>query len=328
MGTPAALLSHPNSQSELRWLREAYVRGDAPLDQLYVQFKQRLVRGVPPDVCTVRVATYNVHEFLNAARDTSRLDAMARVVQRSNADVVALQEVDALALKRFAVKAGYTHHLVQPTGEVGIANAIISKYPLTGMMNLPLADCRISRYAPRTVLAATVQCSPAAVPLQVYCVHLDVLREAERVCELMQLLTFVRERSHSGAIPHVITGDFNSLTRVDYLAEHWELIRQHREAAGLNLEEPKGTVMQHITNSGYRDVGRAHLRDKQPFPVEVPYWTCAFSTRIDYILMPTHTPGMEYVYNSYQRDPDAASDHNLISAEFTLRLHSGKIPGH
>jgi endonuclease/exonuclease/phosphatase family metal-dependent hydrolase len=95
----------------------------------------------------VRVATWNVHDLFDELTDPgtpldtalppalveSKLDAVAAVLRRIDADVVLLQEVERLPLlQRLASRAGYPEaRLLEGNDPRGIDVALLSRWPVT-----------------------------------------------------------------------------------------------------------------------------------------------------------------------------------------------------
>jgi len=99
----------------------------------------------PPAV--VRVASWNVHDLFDEVADPgtlepavppaaveARLDAVAAVLRRLDADVVLLQEVERLPLLlRLAARAGYPEaRLLEGNDPRGIDVALLARWPVSG----------------------------------------------------------------------------------------------------------------------------------------------------------------------------------------------------
>lgn len=118
-------------------------------------------RNVPAD--TIRVLTYNIHagRGLDGALDTERI---ARVILESDADLVALQEVDRRTarsdgrdlLAEIAERTGYAmafgDNIPVQGGRYG--NAILSRFPIASARNHPLPN--VDEGEPRGVLIAEI----------------------------------------------------------------------------------------------------------------------------------------------------------------------------
>ncbi len=115
-------------------------------------FPQDLLRSIPPSGLTLKVMTYNIHSCVNVY---GRVDAesIIAVIAASNADAIALQEVESFQpgtgagmnqARYIAAQLGM-HHRFLPLrkgrwGEFGLA--VISRYPLQVIKSgrLPPAD--------------------------------------------------------------------------------------------------------------------------------------------------------------------------------------------
>ncbi|MGB5832376.1 MAG: endonuclease/exonuclease/phosphatase family protein, partial [Thiohalocapsa sp.] len=81
----------------------------------------------------VRIVTWNIETV--GARDSAQYEAARAVLQRLDADIVALQEIlsaaDVEHLDDFAFDLGYAHVAVAPSGPFGsMRNALLSDYPI------------------------------------------------------------------------------------------------------------------------------------------------------------------------------------------------------
>lgn len=106
--------------------------------------------------------------------------------------------------------------------------------------------------------------------LTLFMVHLDHKDEKARLDQLLKLEKVLPKLS-----PHIILGDFNSLTLEDYSPEKLAEIAKSRKDTF--WEPPKNTVTTKINKMGYVDVLG-----------EIPggiFPTCRFDTRIDYIYL-------------------------------------------
>jgi endonuclease/exonuclease/phosphatase family metal-dependent hydrolase len=156
---------------------------------------------------SLRVMTFNIQSGRHG------LDAVARLIQEAQPDVVALQEVDRFTdragnvdqVEGLVRRTGLTHsHFFRTTslhgGDYGLA--VLSRYPLSGLSfrGLPTNGAE-----PRGVGRAVVESPQGAVSL--YVTHLSNLpfRGRLREQQVRALLTFMGE----GSGPALLCGDFN-----------------------------------------------------------------------------------------------------------------------
>lgn len=167
----------------------------------------------------LRILTYNVHACVgtDGRHDPERI---ARVIERSGADVAALQELDAegrfgLDQPRWlAERLGMTHEFspARPHQQGQFGNAILSRLPLSELRHGPL-PCLPGR-EPRAVQWATV--SQGGHALDVVNTHLGLARR-ERALQAECLLGgdwLGGERAR----PLVLCGDLNAFPRSALLA--------------------------------------------------------------------------------------------------------------
>lgn len=142
---------------------------------------------------TLRLVTFNVW-FRNAD-----LEPLIAFLRTTRADVVILQEVDALDVDRLAKRLPfYPYHAVSPSVAHGVA--VFSRWPLQARhMEIPGSDTRIVR--------ARVQWRDTAVTMFGAHLHwpLGKTNAAAREAELRALAERAREES----IPVLMAGDFN-----------------------------------------------------------------------------------------------------------------------
>ena len=163
--------------------------------------------GEPPS--RVRVLAYNI--LLGGERREERI---AGVLERSGADLIALEEVrDDSLLARLAGQLGMTAVYGEPSDEGPLGLALLTR--------LPIADHRNHRHPGmlRSHLEVTVR-HAGGVPLRLHVVHLAARfgerakGEARRLRELEAILSDIGAAS---PMPHLIVGDFNSLSPGDHL---------------------------------------------------------------------------------------------------------------
>jgi endonuclease/exonuclease/phosphatase family metal-dependent hydrolase len=165
----------------------------------------------------IRVMTYNIHrwEGQDGRIDVSRL---ANVIRSVGADVVGLNEVlhpvtsnartfnlladlaDCLGMQYAFGPSGWEDYGPAWQGPVG--NALLSRYPLTGVSNTWLPRAPSTKR--RSLLGATLDDGPAK-GLTGYVTHLDHLFEGTRMLQIAGVLRRMGEHS-----PHFLCGDFNT----------------------------------------------------------------------------------------------------------------------
>ena len=162
--------------------------------------------GAPP----VRILTYNIHSAYDSqgAQDP---EAIARVIESSQADVVALQEVSrgwlldgSTDLVGFLARRLEMQILFQGTADPVWGNALLTRLPILerGSAPLPLAGTLL----PRGYLWATVDAG-LPDPLMVIVTHLHHVESehAPRLAQVPVLLDFWEERPST-----ILLGDLNS----------------------------------------------------------------------------------------------------------------------
>jgi endonuclease/exonuclease/phosphatase family metal-dependent hydrolase len=154
----------------------------------------------------LRVVTYNI---LLGGR--GRAERIAGVLERTGADVIALQEASDLFLVR-----ELAHRLDMRMVAAKPNDA--SKLNLAVLTRLPLTRWRAHRH-PGRMLRAHLECelavgAPGLPRLRVHCIHLAARfgeknkGEARRIRELEAILGDIER---SGDVPHLLVGDFNSV---------------------------------------------------------------------------------------------------------------------
>lgn len=154
----------------------------------------------------LRVATYNI-----LLGGHGRGERIAAVLQRTGADVVALQEASDITLVReLAHRLDMRMVVAKPNDASKLNLAVLSRLPFTRW--------RAHRH-PGRMLRAHLECevavnAPGLPKLRIHCLHLAARfgeknkGEARRLRELDAILGDI---ARSGATPHLLLGDFNSL---------------------------------------------------------------------------------------------------------------------
>lgn len=169
----------------------------------------------------MRLVTYNIH-YWAGLDGRLNLDAVARVVEESQADVVGLNEVlhplytprgPRYPLVELAERLGY-YWAFGPSFEQGafrfwpgvLGNAVLSRYPIRKTLNIPLPSLPLRKQ--RTLFRASLDVHGATVIVLVS--HLDHLLAMAR---RRQFQTIVHTMRHIRT-PHILMGDFNTHTPV------------------------------------------------------------------------------------------------------------------
>ena len=156
----------------------------------------------------MRVATYNIHGAVGTDR-RCQPDRIADVLREIDADLVALQEVDARrcgfdVLPYLAERAGYRHHYSGSTmkrrgGDFG--NALLSRLPI---IEARIIDLSVALFEPRLAIEAAVEAECG--PVRVIATHFG-LSAAERREQVERLLKQLRADWRPR--PTLLLGDLN-----------------------------------------------------------------------------------------------------------------------
>ena len=230
-----------------------------------------------------------VHQLLQSGNTARKnMDAIAALLDRENADVVALQEVDGPSVwsGRFdqvdylAKKGGYPHtvrgtHLKAPGLDYG--TALIAQMPMDEAESVGFA--RAVTVTQKGFVVSRMHW-PGAINLELdlVSVHLDPIRPRIRSKQIAQLVAVLKTRNR----PVIVMGDFNS----DWYDDN-SAVRQLGEA--LNLE-PHGVECSDCYT---------HVRTRR---------------FVDWILV-----SREFEFEQFDILNDAISDHNAISATLSRK---------
>ncbi len=151
----------------------------------------------------VRVGTYNIHYGYNTPWQF-QLEEMARTIEESGADIVALQEVDACRITSYGVDDALwlgrrlgMEAIYQPTMEHLTGIALLSRFPVRQVEGKLLT----SRLEQTAIVRAQVEVGDDV--LDAYGIWLG-LEPEERAVQLGEALDFIRTG------PAVLGGDFNA----------------------------------------------------------------------------------------------------------------------
>lgn len=270
----------------------------------------------------MRVLTYNIHGWRDAHGqiDVARL---ARIIQASEADVVALnevfhpllppgQELPALALLAetlgmdFAFGVALTPQFAfAPLASYG--NALLTRYPVLAHAGHHLTP--IDGHEQRGLLEMRVLLPDGRTPFSVYVTHLDHRSEAVRVQQLAAVFSWTaRDRAR----PHLLLGDFNALAPGDYDDRPAALQAVAESDIFAHMVQDEMQVVPRLLRRGYVDA-QAASADVPPaptFPAADP------QVRIDYIWASTPlAPALRWCRRWTTDETTEASDHLPVLAE-------------
>ncbi|HEY8672894.1 MAG TPA: endonuclease/exonuclease/phosphatase family protein [Candidatus Dormibacteraeota bacterium] len=189
---------------------------------------------------TMRVATYNI--LLGGER---RRELVSNVLERLDADVVALQEVRELDhIGELARDLGMEMLVGKPSDPDSVMHTAI-------LTRLPVHAWRNRRHHGRMLrshLHCEVETGGTKLPVVgIHCLHLAARfgernkGEARRIRELGAVLTDI---AHEAPLPHMLIGDFNALAPGDdILATEFFRRMNDLRRAGLLVAGSNGTLM-------------------------------------------------------------------------------------
>lgn len=272
----------------------------------------------------MRLLTYNIHGWKGADGQVA-VARLARVIEASRADVVALNEVfhpftppgesrpaldrlaDALDMQYAFGVALTPQFAFAPLASYG--NALLTRYPLLAHAGHHLTP--VSGHEQRGLLEARVLLPDGRRTLSIYVTHLDHRSEAVRLTQLSAALQWtVRDRGR----PHVLMGDFNALAPGDY-ADRPDALEALAQDPDLRHMVSDGMqVVPRLLKAKYVDAA-AHSRRA----AEATYPSQAPQVRIDYIFLAEPLAAALSDCRLWQTDETAvASDHLPVLAELDL----------
>lgn len=167
----------------------------------------------------LRVLTYNIHHANPPSTTTIiNVDSAANIIKRQQPDLVALQEVDVNTTRsgntlnqasEISRLAGLPYYFFGKAidyqgGEYGVA--ILSKYPMSSMINYPLPTAAGSGGELRTLATAVISL-PGNKTVVFASTHLDAqASETNRMLQIQKITDILTPKT----IPVILAGDFNA----------------------------------------------------------------------------------------------------------------------
>lgn len=165
----------------------------------------------------VKVLSYNIHHGNPPSKpDYIDLDAIAKVIKDSRAELVALQEVDV-----YTTRSGKASHQAEELGKLtdmevffskGIdyqggeyGTAILSKFPIIETQRHELPNLEGIMSEPRTLAVATVEVMGIKVKLAN--THLDYTNAENNLLQVKKIM----EIFNGETLPVIMAGDFNAV---------------------------------------------------------------------------------------------------------------------
>ena len=200
---------------------------------------------------TLRVMTYNIHHA-NPPSETVKIDmeAIARVINQQNPDLVALQEVDvhtersgkqldqARELARLTgMQSFFMKALDYQGGEYGIA--VLSRYPIVDSAGYLLPRDPAIGGEDRAVASITVEL-PGKKKVIFASTHLD-LKEANRLSQAKALIGHFENSN----VAMILGGDFNALASspvIELFDQHFPRTCSNDCAPTIPVKNPNRTI--------------------------------------------------------------------------------------
>jgi len=239
--------------------------------------------------------SWNV-QMWSDTRHKNNFTRIAKLVKRQKPDVLLLQEACESQIRALADRTGMTlqsyfcNHSTSRKGE-GVTY-------LSAILTQPQIEVNFS-FSRKFNLSRPGDSRGYAVSqiryhdnyINIVNVHLDVVSEETRLDQIRQILSDERVTG----LPFLIGGDFNSVNKGDYEADHWEWLQRNR---GLDESAPElpSEVVKLLKERGLQDSGQKNAY--------TPVYTCWTARRVDYFF---YSRGLQVLNNSvYFTD---ASDH-------------------
>lgn len=200
---------------------------------------------------TFTVLSYNIHHANPpSVPDKIDLEAIAKVIKESGADLVGLQEVDV-----HTIRSGKSSNQAEVLGEMTGMNvffskgidyqggeygtAILSKYPILQEERYELPNLEGLKSEPRTLAVVTVEIGGS--PLKFANTHLDYTNAENNLLQVNKVL----EIFEGEKLPVIMVGDFNAVPEsasVQLLDKHFT--RSCTEGCGFTVPQiqPRRTI--------------------------------------------------------------------------------------
>jgi endonuclease/exonuclease/phosphatase family metal-dependent hydrolase len=171
----------------------------------YIRISPEPTTPPPPDGGNLRVMTWNIH-FGKTASDVLNLEAQAKVMSDSGADVIMLQEASTWdgdqpnrfpqLLQQYTNRTWYKYWTAASTGGTGQGLLFLSKYPIAASSNLLFEGTVFSQIA----------IDVGGLQVNLTNVHLEYYDTAKRTRQLNKFMEWAR--NFGG--PRIAGGDYNS----------------------------------------------------------------------------------------------------------------------
>lgn len=162
----------------------------------------------------IRVLSYNIHH--GAGTDGRlELERIAKVIRESEADIVALQEVDNACkrsqgvdqaewlAKRLKMNHAFGANIELQGGHYG--NAVLSRFKILDSKNHLLPNVKNGEQ--RGVLLASIEFRASQKPLVIFATHFDHRRDSKERIQSANAINAMLEDSNE---PRLLAGDFNA----------------------------------------------------------------------------------------------------------------------
>ena len=171
------------------------------------------VVGAMPDDHVLRIVTFNIQY---ARRVDLAIEAFQKSHELQNADLIALEEMDAPGVSRIAHALGmsyvYYPGSVHPKGGKDFGNGLLVRGAIDEDHKLILPHTSRVHHMQRAAVAATVRL-PGLPPLRFYSVHLEAPGDLWPSQRNDQVSAILRD-AEGFAGPVVVAGDFNNRDRI------------------------------------------------------------------------------------------------------------------
>lgn len=261
------------------------------------------------------ICSWNVHHMsflttVNHGGADTGAAVRSAAFRQFGVDVLCLQEVSQDKLDQVF---GHDYHAIySPAPGLWLGNAlVVPQSPNTSAQENLWKVVRQSSLkidVDRAVLSVMLEASEdPACRIRIYCTHLDYQSETRRLRQMQKILDLVAlEDEEQGpeyaALPVVLVGDLNALTREDYDESQWVALVAHRMER--RWEPPESLVVSFLKEKGWQDLTCSNHR----------IFGSRFQTRIDYFFGRA-SAGMEVLADgpaTFGEAENALSDHQPI----------------